>query len=156
MRYALLAVERLVAAVFVLPVYAAKPTRRERVSRRGPIACNGERATLAGLDAGGHSDYIASPSRRKNRSGQMQARGAAPSGAHPRGLPGHGKPSTASRAAAHSPASERPLDLHSAAAWQGFGGAQPPKEAPAHASPARRERALPARAVPATDGSSLW
>jgi hypothetical protein len=34
-----------------------------------------------------------------------------PSGAHPRGLPGHGKPSTASRSAAHSPASERPLDL---------------------------------------------
>jgi hypothetical protein len=34
-----------------------------------------------------------------------------PSGAHPRGLPGHGKPSTAARSAAYSPASERPLDL---------------------------------------------
>jgi len=34
-----------------------------------------------------------------------------PSSAHPRGLPGHGKPSTASRSAAHSPASARPLDL---------------------------------------------
>jgi len=32
-RYAPLAVERLVAAVCVLPAYAAKPTRRERVSR---------------------------------------------------------------------------------------------------------------------------
>jgi len=33
MLYAPLAVERLGAAVFVLPAYAAKPTRRERVSR---------------------------------------------------------------------------------------------------------------------------
>ena len=32
-RYAPLAVERLVAAVFVLPPYAAKPMQRERVSR---------------------------------------------------------------------------------------------------------------------------
>jgi hypothetical protein len=31
-----------------------------------------------------------------------------PSGAHPRGLPGHGKPSPTSRCAAHSPARERP------------------------------------------------
>jgi len=74
-----------------------------------------------------------------------------PSCAHPRGLPGHGKPSTASRSAAHSPASERSLDLQSAPAWQGFGGAEPPKGAPAHASSARRERASPARAVPAPD-----
>ena len=46
MLYAPLAVERLVAAVFVLPAYAAKPTRRERVSRRGP-SCAGERAARA-------------------------------------------------------------------------------------------------------------
>ena len=32
-----------------------------------------------------------------------------PSCAYPRGLPGHGKPSTVFRSAAHSPASERPL-----------------------------------------------
>ena len=46
MRYAPLAVERLVAAVFVLPAYAAKPTRRERVSRRGPSGA-GERVARA-------------------------------------------------------------------------------------------------------------
>src|SRR5215831_7426248 len=46
MRYAPLAVERLGAAGFVLPAYAAKPTRRERVSRRGPSGA-GERAARA-------------------------------------------------------------------------------------------------------------
>src|SRR6516225_8015898 len=46
MRYAPLAVERLGAAVFVLPAYAAKPTRRERVSRRGPSRA-GARAARA-------------------------------------------------------------------------------------------------------------
>jgi len=45
-RYAPLAVERLGAAVCVLPAYAAKPTRRERVSRRGPSGA-GERAARA-------------------------------------------------------------------------------------------------------------
>src|SRR5262245_47279615 len=46
MLYAPLAVERLGAAVFVLPADAAKPTRRERVSRRGPSGA-GERAARA-------------------------------------------------------------------------------------------------------------
>src|SRR5262249_57499178 len=46
MLYAPLAVERLGAAVFVLPAYAAEPTRRERVSRRGPSGA-GERAPRA-------------------------------------------------------------------------------------------------------------
>src|SRR5215470_3950079 len=46
MRYAPLAVERLVAAGFVLPADAAKPTRRERVSRRGPSGA-GERTARA-------------------------------------------------------------------------------------------------------------
>jgi len=51
-----------------------------------------------------------------------------PSCAHPRGLPGHGKPSTASRSAAHSPASARPLDLQrSAATGEGCGGTLPPR-----------------------------
>ena len=78
-----------------------------------------------------------------------------PSGAHPRGLPGHGKPSTASRSAAHSPASQRPIEQHSAAAWQGSGGASPPGYAPDYASSARRERAvLPAQCLrpTSTDG----
>ncbi len=39
------------------------------------------------------------------------------------------------------PGSKRPIEQHSAAAWQGSGGAEPPGDAPAHASPARRERA---------------
>ena len=49
------------------------------------------------------------------------------------------------------PGSKRPIERHSAAARQGSGGAEPPGYAPAHASSTRRERALPARAVPATD-----
>ena len=102
MRYAPLAVERLVAAGCVRPAYAAKPTRRERVSRRGPSGA-GERAAraltqeraqriLRRLQAG----RTAAASRRPGE--------RLPSCAHPRGLPGHGKPSTASRSAAHSPA----------------------------------------------------
>src|SRR5215471_5228802 len=46
MLYAPLAVARLVAAVFGFPAYAAQPTRRERVSRRGPSGA-GERAARA-------------------------------------------------------------------------------------------------------------
>src|SRR6516165_1631604 len=46
MLYAPLADTRLGAAVFVLPAYAAQPTRRERVSRRGPSGA-GERAARA-------------------------------------------------------------------------------------------------------------
>src|SRR5262249_51483131 len=46
MRYAPLAVERLGAAVFGFPAYAAQPTRRERVSRGGPSGA-GERAARA-------------------------------------------------------------------------------------------------------------
>jgi hypothetical protein len=46
MLYAPLAVKRLGAAVFVLPAYAAEPTRRERVSRRGPSGA-GERVARA-------------------------------------------------------------------------------------------------------------
>src|SRR5439155_26663667 len=51
----------------------------------------------------------------------------------------------------HSPASERPLEQQTAAVWQGSGGAEPPEGAPDTASPARHERARPARGVPATD-----
>ena len=102
MLYAPLAVERLGAAVFVLPAYAAKPTRRERVSRRGPSgagaraarALTQERAqrTLRRLPAG----RTAAASRRPGE--------WLPSAARPRRLSGHGKPSTAARSAAHSPA----------------------------------------------------
>src|SRR6516225_7914859 len=105
MRYAPLAVERLVAAVFVLPAYAAKPTRRERVSRRGPSgagarvarALTQERAqrTVRRLPAGRSAAASRRPEERL------------PSCAHPRRLPGHGKPSTAEAPAAHSPASDR-------------------------------------------------
>src|SRR5215831_13078058 len=100
MLYAPLAVERLGAAVFGFPADAAEPTRRERVSRWGPSGA-GERAaraltqeraprTLRRLPAG----RTAAASRRPGE--------RPPSCAHPRGLPGHGKPSTASRSAAHS------------------------------------------------------
>ena len=58
MRYAALAVKRLGAAVCVFRPYAAKPNRRERVSRRGP-----RRGSGAGLDAGASGDYLAWPSK---------------------------------------------------------------------------------------------
>ena len=54
--------------------YAAKPTRRERVSRRGPRAQPWGGRVRPGLDAGASAAYIAALSSRKNRSGQMQAR----------------------------------------------------------------------------------
>src|SRR5215468_6930686 len=100
MLYAPLAVERLVAAVFVLPAYAAKPTRRERVSRRGPSGA-GERAARA------LTQERAQRTLRRLLAGRTAASSRRPverppSAAHPRRFPGHGKPSTASRSAAHS------------------------------------------------------
>ena len=102
MRYAPLAVERLVAAVFVLPAYAAKPTRRERVSRRGPSGA-GERAARALTQERAQRTLRCLPA---GRTAAARCRpGERPlSCVHPRGLPGHGKPSTAARSAAHSPA----------------------------------------------------
>jgi hypothetical protein len=106
MLYAPLAVKRLVAAVFVLPAYAAKPTRRERVSRRGPSGA-GERAARA------LTQERAPRTLRRLQAGRTAAARCRPgerplSSAHPRGLPGHGKPSTASQSAAHSPAVKDP------------------------------------------------
>ena len=75
MRYAPLAVERLVAAVFVLLAYAAEPTRRERVSRRGPSGA-GERAARALTQERAPRTVRRLPA--ENRSDQTQARGAAP------------------------------------------------------------------------------
>jgi len=91
-----------------------------RRSPRGGSGCQGcaERTTGAteerkepGLDAGASAAYRASPSSRKTAAARGRPGERLPSGAHPRGLPGHGKPSTAFRSAAHSPASARPLDL---------------------------------------------
>jgi len=62
---------------------------------------------------------------------------------------------TEARPQQHTASSKRPLERHSATAWQGSGGAQPPGDAPAHASSIRHERALPACAVPAAHGLSL-
>src|SRR5262249_58696490 len=52
--------------------------------------------------------YLASPSSRKNRSSQPQARGVAPELRPPARPPRPGEPSTASRSAAHSPAVKDP------------------------------------------------
>src|SRR5215468_3458794 len=109
MLYAPLAVERLVAAVFVLLAYAAKPTRRERVSRWGPSEA-GERAARALTQERAQRTLRRLPAGRtaaaSRRPGEQP-----PSCVHPRGLRGHGKPSTASRSAAHSLASQRLFDL---------------------------------------------
>ena len=94
--------------VFVLPPYAAKPMRRERVSRL-PQAPS---AARPGLDAGAtRALHCVAFQGRQTAAARCRPGERLPSCAHPRGLPGHGKPSTASRSAAHSPASERPLDL---------------------------------------------
>jgi hypothetical protein len=127
MLYAPLAVERLVAAVFVLPAYAAKPTRRERVSRRGPSGA-GERAaraltqeraqrTLRRLPAGRTAAASGRPGERP------------PSCVHPRGRPGHGKPSTVVRSAAHSPAVKDHSYNHGAQRLARGGGARCPRVA---------------------------
>ena len=140
MRYAALAVKRLVAAGFGLAAYAAKPMRRERVSRRGPIACNGEGACARALTQERPEHYIASPPSSKTSSGQTQARERPLSSAHRRGLPGHGQPSTGSVSAAHSPASARPMDLQTASVGRGLGAPSP-----------QRVRPIP----PATSGTSV-
>ena len=96
--------------------------------------------------------------RTENRSGQPQARGAAPE-MRPipeasETCPGHGEPSTGFVSAAHSPASKRPFDLQrSAATGEGWGGTLPPRGPPAHArasSGTRVRRLSLARAMPAT------
>jgi hypothetical protein len=112
---------------FVFRPYAAKPTRRERVSRlRRAARWSG--AEGAGLDAGASAAYIASPSSRKNRSGQPQARGAAPELRPPARPPRpweafHGVPIRGTQ-----PGSKRPfVQPRSAATGEGRGG---------HAAPA--------------------
>src|SRR6516225_9681931 len=102
MRYAPLAVERLGAAVFVLPAYAAQPTRRERVSRRGPSGA-GERAARALTQERAQRTLRRLPAGRTAAASRRPG-ARPPSSARPRRLPGHGTPSTASRSAAHSPA----------------------------------------------------
>ena len=80
MRYAPLADTRLGAAVFGFPPYAAKPMRRERVSRRGPSGA-GERAARA-LTQERPEHYLASPFKAEN-----PQRADAGQGSGPRSLP---------------------------------------------------------------------
>src|SRR5262245_47025633 len=92
MLYAPLAVERLVAAVFVLPAYAAKPTRRERVARRGASGA-GWRAARALTQERAERILHRLPAGRTAAASRRPGE-RPPSCVHPRGLPGHGKPST--------------------------------------------------------------
>ena len=80
-----------------------------------------------------------------------------PSGAHPRGLPGHGQPSTGPVPAAHSPASQRLfVQPRSVATGEGCGGTLPPRWTPDTASHARHALAAkPASVVPATEVRTL-
>jgi len=149
MRYAPLADTRLGAAVFGFPPYAAKPMRRERVSRRGPSGA-GERAARA-LTQERPEHYLASPFKVENRSGQPQARGAAPELRPPARPPRPWEAFHSGPIRGTQPGSQRPIEQHSAAAWQGSGGAEPPEGAHDTARCTRRERAGPARAVPATN-----
>ena len=88
--------------------------------------------------------YIASPSSRKNSSGQTQARAAAPERARPRRLPGHGKPSTAPRLPQHrarqATDARQPAGAHTtAAATRPSSG--PPGRGQARPASATRARA---------------
>src|SRR4029434_3608778 len=150
MRYAPLADTRLVAAVFVLPAYAAKPTRRERVSRRGPSG-TGERAARA------LTQERAQRTLRRLQAGRTAAASRRP-GERPPSLP------TPDASPAMGSLPRRPDPRHTARPvkdhannnplrpGRGLGRAETPKGAPDHARPARRERARAARAVPAPDG----
>src|SRR5262252_30744 len=135
MLYAPLAVERLDAAVCGFPAYAAKPTRRERVSRRGPSGA-GERTARA------LTQERAERTLRRLQAGKPQ-RPAAGQGSGPRAAPTRARPPRpweafhGPRAAAHSPASERPLDLPwERSDWRGVGG---------HAAPALAASPRPRR-----------
>src|SRR5215471_21521580 len=138
MLYAPLAVERLVTAVFVRPAYAAKPTRRERVSRRGPSGA-GERAARA------LTQERAPRTLRRLPAGRTQ-RPAAGQGSGPRAA------STREASPAVGSLPRRPDPRHTArqskthrttlrCGWQGSGGAQPPGWTPAHASSTSHTRA---------------
>src|SRR5262249_39667871 len=76
MRYAPLAVERLGAAVLVRPADAAKPTRRERVSRRGPRGAGGRAARALAQERGERT--LRAPPARRNPTARRRPRGAAP------------------------------------------------------------------------------
>jgi len=112
--------------------YAAKPTRRERVSRRGPSGA-GERAARALTQERAQRTLRRLPAGRTAAASRRPGE-RPPSCVHPRGLPGHGKPSTAARSAAHSPAvkdrstysgAERPV--------RGCGDTLSPRGPPAYA-----------------------
>src|SRR5215813_2281271 len=133
MLYAPLAVERLVAAVFGFPAYAAKPTRRERVSRRGPSGA-GERAARA------LTQERAQRTLRRLPAGKPQ-RPAAGQGSGPRATP------TPDASPAMGSLPQRPDPRHTArpvkdrstypgsvATHEGRGGTLPPHGPPATAS----------------------
>jgi hypothetical protein len=133
MLYAPLAVERLGAAVCVLPAYAAKPTRRERGSRRGPSgagergarALTQERAqrTLRRLPAG----RTAAASRRP---GEQPPSLPTPDASPAMGsLPQRPDPRHTAR-----PVKDRSTYPGSAATHEGRGGTLPPHGPPATAS----------------------
>src|SRR5215468_5224412 len=122
MRYAPLADTRLVAAVFGFPAYAAQPTRRERVSRRGPSGA-GERAARA------LTQERAPRTLRRLQAGKPQ-RPAAGQGSGPRAASTReASPAMGSLprpgSAAHSPASKRALEQQSVSAGRGQGAPSP-------------------------------
>ena len=101
--YAPLADTRLVVAG-----RAFRPRGGANRSERG-AGCAAPSAARPGLDAGASGDgSVRRLQGRKTAAARGRSGERLPSGAHPRG-PGHGKPSTVFRSAAHSPASERPL-----------------------------------------------
>ena len=127
-------------------------TRRSPLEGSGcqggdPGRSHGEGACARALTQERAQRYIAAPSSRKNRSGQMQARGAAPEPARPRRLPGHGKPSTAARPPQHrarqATDARQPGGAHTTPAWT-RPSSGPPDRRKRLCARARRRSAAPA------------
>jgi hypothetical protein len=96
-----------------------------------PLQSNGEGAVRPALDAGANGDYIASPSRRKNSSGQTQARAAPPSVPAPVASQAMGSLPLRPDPAAQSPTSpRRPPARRSAHHHGGDVTEQPPTRTP--------------------------
>src|SRR5215467_5829406 len=125
MLYAPLAVERLGAAVFGFPADAAKSTRRERVSRRGPSGA-GERAARALTQERAQRTVRRLPAGRTQRPAAGQGSGfrAAPT---PDASPAMGSlPRCPDPRHTARPVKDRSTYPGSAATGEGWGGAEPP------------------------------
>src|SRR5262249_15848721 len=123
-RYAPLADTRLVAAGFVFHPYAAEPIAGRECQGCAARTTGAERKE-PGLDAGEPGDYLASPSKDGKLQRPEAGQGSGPRACPPRTPPRPWEAFHSGPIRSTQPGSQRPIEPHSAAAWQGFGGAQP-------------------------------